>query len=153
MSMLGVSSRWDVDYLAYSGEGTWRSCEWISRHPDSLRLFFVFIHKRQEKNFLFLFTKNKTIMKKLRLLLTLIAVSIGAMQGAWARTVPVFPEAQTLESGQTYYLYNVGSNQFVYRNNSDVYANATTPLLLKTMAITPCSSATTITTFIPLRLT
>ena len=65
-------------------------------------------------------------MKKLRLLLTLIAVSIGAMQSAWARTAPVFPEAQTLESGQTYYLYNVGSNQFVYRNNSDVYANATT---------------------------
>ena len=65
-------------------------------------------------------------MKKLRLLLTLIAVSIGAMQGAWARTTPVFPEAQTLESGQTYYLYNVGSNQFVYRNYSSVYANATT---------------------------
>ena len=67
-------------------------------------------------------------MKKLRLLLTLITVSIGALQGAWARTAPVFPEAQTLESGKTYYLYNVGSGNFVYRYSSNNYVrcNSTT---------------------------
>ena len=65
-------------------------------------------------------------MKKTRLLLTLIAVSIGALQGAWARTAPTFPEAKTLESGKTYYLYNVGSEKFAYRytSGSSNYARA-----------------------------
>lgn len=56
-------------------------------------------------------------MKKIRLLLTLIAVSIGALQGAWARVAPTFPTAQLLESGKTYYLYNVGSDRFLTNND------------------------------------
>ena len=65
-------------------------------------------------------------MKKIRLLLALFAASIGSLQGAWARTAPTFPEAQTLESGKTYYLYNVGSDRFLYRSDSYVRADATT---------------------------
>lgn len=55
---------------------------------------------------------------KLRTLLTLAIASICSWQGAWARTAPTFPEAQTLESGKTYYLYNVGSQKFAYRYTS-----------------------------------
>ena len=66
-------------------------------------------------------------MKKIRLLLALFAASIGSLQGAWAeRVAPTFPEAQTLESGKTYYLYNVGSGKFIYRSDSYVMANAAT---------------------------
>ena len=65
-------------------------------------------------------------MKKLRTLLTLAIASLCSWQGAWARTAPTFPEAQTLESGKTYYLYNVGSQKFIYRDNSYARANATT---------------------------
>ena len=58
-------------------------------------------------------------MKKIRLLLTLLAVSIGALQGAWAeRVAPTFPEAQTLESGQSYYLYNVIEGKFLCRSTT-----------------------------------
>ncbi|MBR0037685.1 MAG: leucine-rich repeat protein [Bacteroidales bacterium] len=57
-------------------------------------------------------------MKKLNLLLAIFAVSIGAVQDLTARTAPTLPEAQTLESGQTYYLYNVGSKKFVYHYSS-----------------------------------
>ena len=42
------------------------------------------------------------------------------------RSAPVMPSAQTLESGKTYYLYNVGSSNFVYRDGSRARANATT---------------------------
>lgn len=66
-------------------------------------------------------------MKNLRLLLTLLVVSVCAMQGALAeRVAPVFPsdQAKTLESGQMYYLYNVGSGNFVYRHTSSDYARA-----------------------------
>ena len=59
-------------------------------------------------------------MKKIRLLLALFAASIGALQGAWARTAPTFPVAQTLESGKTYYLYNVGSDRFLTYDPSSV---------------------------------
>ena len=59
-------------------------------------------------------------MKKIRLLLAIIAASIGSLQGAWARTAPTFPEAQTLESGKTYYLYNVGSDRFLTYDPSSV---------------------------------
>ncbi len=58
-------------------------------------------------------------MKKIRLLLTLFIVSLCSWQSAWARTAPTFPEAQTLESGNTYYLYNVGSGRFIYRDGSN----------------------------------
>jgi len=65
-------------------------------------------------------------MKHLRLLLALIVASLCSWQGAWAeRVAPTFPEAQTLESGNTYYLYNVGSQKFMYRSDSYVRANAT----------------------------
>ena len=57
-------------------------------------------------------------MKKIRLLLALIAASIGAVQGTWARTAPTLPETQTLESGKTYYLYNVGSDRFLSYDTS-----------------------------------
>ncbi len=66
-------------------------------------------------------------MKKIRLLLALIAASIGSLQGAWAdRVAPIFPsdQAKTLESGQTYYLYNPGSDRFVDRSSSNVTAVA-----------------------------
>lgn len=52
-------------------------------------------------------------MKKIRLLLALFIASIGSLQGAWARTAPTLPETKTLESGKTYYLYNVGSDRFL----------------------------------------
>ena len=60
-------------------------------------------------------------MKKIRLLLSLIVASICSVQGAWARTAPTFPEAQTLESGKAYYLYNVGTKKFIYQQYSGVY--------------------------------
>lgn len=62
-------------------------------------------------------------MKKIRLLLTFIAVSIGALQGTWARVAPTFPTAQLLESGKTYYLYNVGSDRFLTNNDGTYYYN------------------------------
>lgn len=60
-------------------------------------------------------------MKNLRLLLILLTVSICSMHSAWARTAPTFPTAKSLESGKTYYLYNVGSDRFLFYNNSIVY--------------------------------
>ena len=43
------------------------------------------------------------------------------MHSAWARTAPTFPTAKSLESGKTYYLYNVGSDRFLFYNNSIAY--------------------------------
>lgn len=60
-------------------------------------------------------------MKNLRLLLILLTVSICSMHSAWARTAPTFPTAKSLESGKTYYLYNVGSDRFLFYNNSIAY--------------------------------
>lgn len=67
-------------------------------------------------------------MKKFRLLLALLVASIGSVQGAWARTAPTLPEAQALESGKTYYLYNVGSDRFLCydTNNGNGYPWART---------------------------
>ena len=64
-------------------------------------------------------------MRKLRTLLALLVACICSVQGTWARTAPTFPEAQTLESGKTYYLYNVGSKRFVYRSSSVVQTSET----------------------------
>lgn len=64
-------------------------------------------------------------MKKIRLLLAVALASVCSIQGMWAeRTAPTFPsnQAKTLESGQTYYLYNPGSDRFIYRNSSTIYA-------------------------------
>ena len=77
-------------------------------------------------------------MKHLRTLLTLLAVSIGALQGAWARTAPTFPEAQTLESGKTYYLYNVGSDRFLTHegtSSGNVYARTNQATTVKLSAV------------------
>ena len=64
-------------------------------------------------------------MKKLRLLLALLVASIGSVQGAWARTAPTLPEAQTLVVGNVYFLYNIGSDRFLtYSNDNNYYANA-----------------------------
>ena len=52
-------------------------------------------------------------MKTIRLLLALVLASVCSVQGAWARIEPTLPEAQTLESGNVYYLYNVGSDRFL----------------------------------------
>lgn len=65
-------------------------------------------------------------MKSIKKLLAIIVASVCSIQGMWAeRVAPTFPEAQTLESGGTYYLYNVGSQKFIYRSDSYVRANAT----------------------------
>lgn len=59
-------------------------------------------------------------MKELKLFLTLIVLSICSMQSAWAdRVAPELPSAQTLESGTTYYLYNVMEGKFVCRSTTD----------------------------------
>ena len=52
-------------------------------------------------------------MRKLRTLITLLVVSMCAVQNAWAdRSAPELPTAQTIESGTTYYLYNVIEGKF-----------------------------------------
>jgi len=64
---------------------------------------------------------------KLKTLLTLAIASICSWESVWAdRVVPTFPsdQAKTLESGGTYYLYNPGSDRFIYRNGSTINANA-----------------------------
>ena len=58
-------------------------------------------------------------MKKiLRTLLAIVVVSIGAIQSTWARVAPTLPEPQTIESGKTYYLYNVMENKFLCRSST-----------------------------------
>lgn len=60
-------------------------------------------------------------MNKLRTLLTLLVVSICAVQSTWAdRSAPVFPEAVAPESGNTYYLYNVMEDKFLCQSSSNV---------------------------------
>ncbi len=74
-------------------------------------------------------------MKKIRLLLTLLVVSISALQGAWARTAPTLPETTTLESGKTYYLYNANSDRFLYQNGETpeiVQGRATSVIITQT---------------------
>ena len=79
-------------------------------------------------------------MKKLRLLLALLVASIGSVQGAWARTAPTLPEAQTLVVGNVYFLYNIGSDRFLtYSNDNNYYANAI-PDEGKAVKITPANS-------------
>ena len=65
---------------------------------------------------------------KLKTLLTLAIASICSWQGAWAdRVAPVFPsdQAKMLESGQSYLIYNPGSDRFVQRSSSSVIADPT----------------------------
>jgi len=59
-------------------------------------------------------------MQRLRTLLALIVVSICSVQGAWAvRVAPTLPEAQTLQSGETYYLLNVMEGKFACRSTTN----------------------------------
>ena len=61
-------------------------------------------------------------MKKMKYLLTVLFVSICAVQSAWAdRSAPVFPEAVAPVSGQSYYLYNVMENKFLCQSSSSSY--------------------------------
>ena len=60
-------------------------------------------------------------MKNFRHLLTLILVSICAVQSAWAdRSAPELPEAVAPESGQSYYLYNVREGKFWCRSTTSI---------------------------------
>ena len=59
-------------------------------------------------------------MKKMKYLLTVLFVSICAVQSAWAdRSAPVFPEAVAPVSGQSYYLYNVMEDKFLCRSTTN----------------------------------
>lgn len=62
-------------------------------------------------------------MRKLRFLFTLLVVNMFAVHGAWASVAPTIPEGKTLESGKTYYLYNVGSDRFLTNNESNYSDN------------------------------
>ena len=54
---------------------------------------------------------------KAKRLFTLLVLMLSITEAIWAtRTAPTLPEAQTLQSGRTYYLYNVGYQKFVYVN-------------------------------------
>lgn len=58
-------------------------------------------------------------MNKLRLLLTLLVVSICSVHSAWAdRVAPELPTAVAPESGQSYYLYNVMEDKFLCRSTT-----------------------------------
>lgn len=61
-------------------------------------------------------------MKTFRLLLAMLVVSLCTVTTMNARTAPTPPEAKTLESGKTYYLYNVETDRFLY---NDSYSNVT----------------------------
>ena len=52
-------------------------------------------------------------MNKLRFLLAFAIASICSVYSAWARTAPTMPETLALESGNVYYLYNVGCDRFL----------------------------------------
>ena len=54
-------------------------------------------------------------MKKLQLLLVILvaSISLSAQVKAAGRTEPQFPQASTVESGKTYYLYNIETGKFL----------------------------------------
>ena len=57
-------------------------------------------------------------MKKFRTLLTLIMVSVCAVQSAWTRIAPTLPEGVAPVSGETYYLYNVLEGKFLCQSST-----------------------------------
>ena len=58
-------------------------------------------------------------MKQMKYLLTLLFVSICAVQSAWAdRSAPELPATVVPESGQSYYIYNVMENKFLCRSTT-----------------------------------
>ena len=58
-------------------------------------------------------------MKRIKYLLTLLFVSICAVQSAWARTAPTLPNAQVPADGQNYYLYNVMEDKFLCKSTTN----------------------------------
>lgn len=76
-------------------------------------------------------------MSKIRLLLALVAASLCSVLSVEARIAPAMPEAQALESGKTYYLYNVGSDRFLYQSgsSSSVYAYTDKGAAVKVAAV------------------
>ena len=73
-------------------------------------------------------------MKSIKTLLAIIFASVCSIQGMWAeRVAPTLPEAQVLESGKTYYLYNVGSGKLVSHSDRDyarAYVSSGTPITI-----------------------
>ena len=59
-------------------------------------------------------------MKRLKSTLVLLVTSLLLSAQVWAaeRTAPTFPEFSTIESGKTYYLYNVGAEKFLTRSTT-----------------------------------
>ncbi len=59
-------------------------------------------------------------MKRLKSTLVLLVASLLLSAQVWAaeRTAPTFPEFSTIESGKTYYLYNVGTEKFLTRSTT-----------------------------------
>ena len=52
---------------------------------------------------------------KAKRFITLLVLMLSITGAIWAaRTAPTLPAAQTLQSGETYYLYNVGYHKFMY---------------------------------------
>lgn len=49
---------------------------------------------------------------------------LSAQVWAAERTAPVFPEFSTIESGKTYYLYNVGTEKFLTRSTTNTHCPA-----------------------------
>ena len=59
-------------------------------------------------------------MKKLKSTLVILVASLLLCTQALAnRTAPQFPEFSTIESGKTYYLYNVGTEKFLTRSTTN----------------------------------
>ena len=63
---------------------------------------------------------------KAKRLFTLLVLMLSITEAIWAtRTAPTLPAAQTLQSGGTYYLYNIDSQLFLHRRStSDVNLDA-----------------------------
>lgn len=74
-------------------------------------------------------------MSKIRLLLALLVASLCSVPMLHARTTPILPVAQALESGKTYYLYNVGSDRFMSYNNSNTVAKTDAGMEVKVTAV------------------
>ena len=63
---------------------------------------------------------------KAKRLISLLVLMLNITEAVWAaRTAPTLPAAQTLQSGRTYYLYNIDSQLFLHRrSSSDVNLDA-----------------------------
>lgn len=59
-------------------------------------------------------------MDKIKRYLVIVVTSLLLFTQAWAaeRTAPTFPTSATVESGKTYYLYNIGTDKFLTRSTT-----------------------------------